>query len=141
MDPDDEIMRMVRETNDPQTKGMLLVLLRISSNLTANTQLTQDLAGAFENHEKTVSVYMAEGNKMLNRGIGAWKAVAVIGFVVYAAGGFIINSYLNEISSAQKKNAEQDILIAGIKSLLDEHLRQANPMMKELKDRGVVTPP
>lgn len=121
---DDEIMRMVQETNDPQTKGMLLVLLRISNNLAANTRLTSHLSESFEAHVDKVNAYMLEGNKMLNRGIGAWKAVSLIGIIVYVVGGFLLSGYITEINNIKQRNIDQDIIITRVSAQLEEHLKQ-----------------
>ena len=127
---DDEIMRLIKDTNDPQSKALLVVLLRISRNLSDNTQLTRSLNDTLSNHQKHVAEYMENGNKLINRGIGAWKAIAALSVVVYAFGAYVVANTLNDLSQARKRNDEQDIEISIIKTRLNEHLQQTRELMK-----------
>jgi hypothetical protein len=142
---DAEILRMVQETNDAQAKGILLVLLRISNNLSRNTDLTQTVHSDFENHRQMVTAYMEQGNRLLNRGIGAWKVVGTVAGVLYAVGVYVVSLHLGDLTKATRKNEEQDIRISTVESRLEDtkeslrdHLRQANPLMRELqRERGL----
>lgn len=135
---DDEIMRLIRDTNDPQSKAMLMVLLRISSNLSDNTRLTRTLSTTFEEHQRHVAVYMEKGNQLINRGIGAWKAIAALSVVVYAFGAYMVTGYIGDLTAAKRRIDLLDIEVATQRTRLTEHLQQVNPLVREYqKDKEI----
>src|SRR5258706_6716704 len=126
-----EIMRLVRETNDPVQRATLLVMLGMSTNLMRNTELTMQLHDDFAEHQKNTSAYMKNGEQLLNRGIGAWKVVA------WASGGMgtvllaVVGFYTAEIRDHGLRLQTVETREADTRDLLKDHLRQANPIMRD----------
>lgn len=137
-DTDAEIMRLVQDANDPQHKATLLVLLRISHNLNQNTDLTKTLHTDFEKHRTDVVAYMENGNALLNKGIGAWKIVAWIGSGLQAVILVVATYYMGQIRDHESRIAKLEWKLEDTAETLRDHLRQANPLMRQLQqERGI----
>lgn len=64
--PSDEILEMIKESNDIQTKAVLLILFRLSETLKTNTTAIEHLVSSLDEHREEfashLQIYDAEKN-------------------------------------------------------------------------------
>jgi len=92
-----ELDAQVLAENDPSKRANLLVLTAIYRGLVANTAMThevrEDLGGLkkdFKGHTDTFELHARHEEALLNKGKGAWFALAWFLGIVQIAGGYVI---------------------------------------------------
>lgn len=71
-DPTEEkILELIEQTHDSKDKAFLLILMKINSNLTQNTQATNDISDRVEEIIKHVDEHIKTEDALLNKGKGS----------------------------------------------------------------------
>lgn len=79
-----DIRQLILETESSKDKAMLLILLKISDNLGANTKMTQGLTEQLTSHISTFAEHEKKEMALINQGRGAFR-VALFSLTVFQA--------------------------------------------------------
>ena len=129
---DDEILRLIRESADPTDKAMLTVLFQVNRSSWRTGQVLQELVERIDSHAETLeaqkrefeahrsefTAHMHEEALLFSKGIGAWRAVSIVGIAVISLGGYVLSGHLGEMKESSQQNQMQEKEIQQIKSQL-----------------------
>lgn len=135
---DQEIMQLLQVIDDAQMRAMLTLMHKISINLTRNTELTATVHQDFESHRSDVLKQLEQGQQLINKGIGAWRVVAWVGGGFWTVLCMAVAFYVSEIRDHGVRLTAAETRLGDTRELLFDHLRQANPLMRQLQtERGL----
>ena len=107
---EEEILELARRENDPKDRAYLLLLLKINSNLEANTQATKDISSEIQTHRAEFEQHRIEFRKhvtdeaaLFNQGRGMWRVTAVVLTVMQVAAFSLASWYVNKQDDESKQ--------------------------------------
>lgn len=111
---DDEILTLIRNARDDESKGHLVILYQVNRNQIKIAALLSEVVNRLEAQEKATEKH----SEMVSKGVGAWRAlaitmVAVVGLfgAVGSLAGYIWFGTVDELRSVIRENAEQQVRI------------------------------
>lgn len=97
----ERIKTLIEQEPDARERIRLLILLQISSIQTDNIGVVQGLLERFEDHTERFSKHVADEQKLINQGRGAWKVIGVGLVLLQAALGWIYIEQVDAIKHMQ----------------------------------------
>ena len=98
----DEILTMIRETKDDETRAVLLVLQQLASAAESLVMRIDRQETAFENHLEEYDKQNRELAALINKGVGSWRVIAIGGpalmSLMGAAGFYIMSLHLQSLT-------------------------------------------
>jgi hypothetical protein len=113
---DEEILKLIRSSDEESQKATLMVLYQINRNLIANTEMTTEALHKIREAEKEFALHRQDFDKhvqdetaLFNKGIGAWKTVSIVSGLVASIGIYILSGHLGDLKNVMEANAHQDV--------------------------------
>ncbi len=110
----EDIHRLILASDDPKDKAVLLILLRISQNLEANTELTAKLSANLDAHVSKFNDHEKMEMALFNQGRGLWRVMVWVLGIAQAGLGY---GFLNHVA----KNEQQDERLVAVEKWSGEH--------------------
>lgn len=110
----DEIHELIMQAESPRDKAELLILLRISQNLSKNTQLTEKLSHSLDAHVERFVIHEREEMALINQGRGFLRAM-VIGLALFQ--GVVVYAYTQHMTETKKMQED----LVEFKKFIAEH--------------------
>lgn len=114
---DEDILKLIDSTEDKQIRAQLLIQLQMSRSLIQNTDLTERLQTEFEAHRKDVHSYMETGKRWMNRSLGAWAVLMLLGGTVMGFGLYVVNISLNKVDKTELTAERHERMLASFESV------------------------
>lgn len=126
----EDIKALIMRSTSEDVRAMLLILQQLSESTIRSHNAWADLAtafkehqGRFESHLQTFETHAEKEMQLINRGIGGWRAIAIIGPLVLstigALGLYNLNVHIQALGREMAVNEAQGRDIADLKSRVD----------------------
>lgn len=98
-----EISELIKSTQDPAAKAMLLVQLQMCDSLVQNTEVVYGVADKLDKHLTSYEAHVIESERILNTGRGMWKVATWFLAIVQAVAVWALITAYTEIKSIKIK--------------------------------------
>lgn len=126
----DDIRQMILRASSDESRAMLLILQQMSESIVASNASWAGLANKFgahqerfEQHLKTFEQHAEQEMALINKGIGFWRAVAIVGPMVLSViggmGMWNISQHLQVLTRETAVNEAQAVDIAALRARIE----------------------
>ena len=159
---DDEILRLIRESTDASEKAMLTALFQVNRNSWRTSQVLTELVEQMQEHSESLEAqkkefmvhrgefiaHMHEEAVLFSKGIGAWRAISIVGIAVISLGSYILSGHLGDMKELQTANAAQGKTITDLTHRMDlmdkafssHYIQGVNPHSQATVQHGLKLP-
>ncbi len=121
----DEITTLISKEDDPGKRALLMVLNSINLTIAQASETTSSNAEKLDNHAKAFEIHVEGFAKhakheeaLLNKGRGAWWALAWALGIAQMVGGYVIVDTRSSIATLQAHASQSDLTDAELKAKL-----------------------
>ena len=107
-----EISDLIKITQDPAAKAMLLVQLQMCDSLVQNTEVVYDVAHKLDKHLTSYEKHIVENERILNTGRGIWWAATWFLAVVQAFAVWAIVTVYTELKEIKARQHDIETKVA-----------------------------
>jgi hypothetical protein len=102
----DEIAALLEQADTPRDRAMLLVLYKLVSKLSEVDARTTQHAIDFNNHREEFRLHVSQEETLLNRLIGIWISLILLGSGMLTLGGWYVSHYIIDVNQAQQQSID-----------------------------------
>ena len=119
----DEILLMIRETKNDETRGVLLVLQQLAGAAESLVTRIDRQETAFEKHLNEYDEQNRTMAALINKGVGSWRVIAIAGpalmSIMGALGFYILSLHLQALTKEVSVNETQQVEINALRRDFD----------------------
>jgi len=108
-----DIRELILQTDAPKDKAMLLILLKISESLEANTQMTHDVSIKLDEHLENYKKHETDDAVRVGSFKTGWRVISGILIILQGVGLMAIKSYSdqNAVTNTAVSQLQMDVKI------------------------------